>query len=584
MNRGIVTLVSLKFGVYDDIDYLIAFLNSIDIHAGKEIPVSLLVSFYFPIKKFAQEVIEEISSTRKNVKVSFIEDPCVFYEWDDCLQRFIDASAAPKKLPAKLAHRALCAFEQPFEEFLYLDSSSLLLGPIDSYFSELDTQSVFLPQVEAGGQQHWWECFAAKGGQVNRYIKPNSSLRTNIDKPDFLPSVSLEQFLEQCGIGSRQENPSALWRPYTSKNLRIIENKLVENQEQISVVSFLPFSLNRRPPLRKVCEGANIDFPLRDLLLHYRYAHEPDKYPSFSGQKRGFYPVVSKLKEDIPKKIPLILKVREKAYRITRALNKSGQTNRLTVAQMNFNANNNTKEIRFLGMRRSGNHAIINWLLNHEKGVSHFLNNLKMESELYRKRTVKGVSALEIGSDTDLLVLSYEDYFVEEIFNRRLEMQRQEFFGKSSTVQNVLILRDPFNCFASRIKSDFFYVRDIPGRKQVLDLWKSYAREFLGISNTLGPGGLVISYNHWASDADYRKDVIGKLGYDSLNDQILSEVPKYGGGSSFDSLKLDGKAEEMKVFDRWHIYKDRPFFVELFADEELRDLVNKIYGDIPIGI
>jgi len=40
--------------------------------------------------------------------------------------------------------------------------------------------------------------------------------------------------------------------------------------------------------IAKVCAGENIDFPYRDLFLHYRYLHEPDKKPQFTTKPKPY--------------------------------------------------------------------------------------------------------------------------------------------------------------------------------------------------------------------------------------------------------------------------------------------------------
>jgi hypothetical protein len=43
----------------------------------------------------------------------------------------------------------------------------------------------------------------------------------------------------------------------------------------------------------QVCAGENIDFPYRDLFLHYRYLHEPENRPKFTTKPRPYNPPVS---------------------------------------------------------------------------------------------------------------------------------------------------------------------------------------------------------------------------------------------------------------------------------------------------
>lgn len=38
----------------------------------------------------------------------------------------------------------------------------------------------------------------------------------------------------------------------------------------------------------QVCAGENIDFPYRDVFLHYRYLHEPEKRPKFITNPKAY--------------------------------------------------------------------------------------------------------------------------------------------------------------------------------------------------------------------------------------------------------------------------------------------------------
>lgn len=38
----------------------------------------------------------------------------------------------------------------------------------------------------------------------------------------------------------------------------------------------------------KVCSGENLDFPYRDVFLHHRYLHEPEKRPKFLGKPKPY--------------------------------------------------------------------------------------------------------------------------------------------------------------------------------------------------------------------------------------------------------------------------------------------------------
>ena len=57
-------------------------------------------------------------------------------------------------------------------------------------------------------------------------------------------------------------------------------------------------------------------------------------------------------------------------------------------------------------------------------------------------------------------------------------------------------------------------------------------------------------------------------------------------GSSFDIMQYDGKAQEMKVLNRWKEYTNNnvEFVNVLKMNEELRSLAVKIFGPFPEGL
>jgi len=59
-------------------------------------------------------------------------------------------------------------------------------------------------------------------------------------------------------------------------------------------------------------------------------------------------------------------------------------------------------------------------------------------------------------------------------------------------------------------------------------------------------------------------------------------VPAVGGeGRSFHDLNYGGKAQKMKVLDRWKVFEKNSIYNEIFEqNEEAVDLSLKIFGDV----
>lgn len=256
--------------------------------------------------------------------------------------------------------------------------------------------------------------------------------------------------------------------------------------------------------------------------------------------------------------------------------------------------NVNNVEIRIVNLARSGSHAIINWLIGLCNGKICFLNDVKPNRNPFLNFTEKELINIEEDefnknksgklTKKDLLICSYEQYPLKDIFVGEFEKNHDRYVGKSGRRIDILILRDPFNFFASRIKLEEYgiaslriHLVDERSKKIITKLWKEYAKEYLNQTNHLKHNKLVISYNKWCLDKGYKKYLAKKLGFPfkDLEDKFVS---KYGPGSSFDGRKYNGKASEMKVLERWKFFKDYPFYRDIFKDKELIGLSNKIFG------
>ena len=160
--------------------------------------------------------------------------------------------------------------------------------------------------------------------------------------------------------------------------------------------------------------------------------------------------------------------------------------------------------------------------------------------------------------------------------------------GAWTRKRRVLILRDPFNLFASRLHlarqrphvklSQGLFQRGAEGTRRLLDLWKTHAREFLGHTHVLGEETIRINYNRWNTEVGYRKTVSEQLGR-PFHDREKETVPPFGYGSSFDGMRCDQNASRMKVFARWEELQDDTDYRALLADGELWELATEIFGE-----
>ncbi len=275
----------------------------------------------------------------------------------------------------------------------------------------------------------------------------------------------------------------------------------------------------------------------------------------------------------------------------------------------------NKLELRALAMRRSGHHAVLNWICLHFKNRVCWINdasqysfndftiftypNLKQYAK-YRSRFNKACQRSVfmdedkydiIADDKRCLMHSYEDKGLQEV---------QDYFdrqnnGKSKRTVTLIVIRDPYNQTASRCKvassisirkgrstpDGIANIKSGEGRSRsrYFEMMKEYYRESLGETNILKGEKLVLNYNEWFKNIEYRKSISEYLGL-NFNDRGREYVVNIGRGSSFDKMTKHNMASRMNVLNRWVKCKSRSVMQELFKDEELSRLSKALFGDI----
>jgi hypothetical protein len=244
----------------------------------------------------------------------------------------------------------------------------------------------------------------------------------------------------------------------------------------------------------------------------------------------------------------------------------------------------NAIDLRCLGMRRSGNHAIIEWLIDavkavHGPGSTAHLNDIALGVNGYRSRhqypapidTADYTKEMRIRrfrnfGKTALLVRSYEDFTLE----RFKVKEPQKYYGLSEASSDAIIIRDPFNLFASRIKSGKIGTKS--GISQI-DLYLDHFRGHLEDQSLLP-----MYYNRWLAKPEYRDELLTALGLQAGHDLTLISSPR-GGGSSFvgSGQALDSSA----LVRRWQEVRDDAWFRdEVVGNADLMQIVETHFPEI----
>ena len=188
------------------------------------------------------------------------------------------------------------------------------------------------------------------------------------------------------------------------------------------------------------------------------------------------------------------------------------------------------RELKFQGCRRSGNHAIIEWVADHFKSAE-FHNDLPTNWNGQKRKS----QYLTFGeAPYELTMYSWEDKVLVD-------------------PEVVIILRSVYNCVASRL-NDMKVTRKI---EVVPVIWKQHATRLL-------EGHKGVLYDQWLN---YQREAHQVLNLPGECQPVKDRKARRGNGSSFPGSK--------KYTERWKDVEIPEFILE---DEELSDLNMEIFG------
>ncbi len=240
-----------------------------------------------------------------------------------------------------------------------------------------------------------------------------------------------------------------------------------------------------------------------------------------------------------------------------------------------LNIGDDVRIIVDVSVRRSGHNAVLHWLCRHF-GDGYLFGDCSFENSRLR---VRGWIRYENGShsgvvrkgygnvtvDKGVVVFGFEDPdFGDEPINGFIKDDFDRVFYTH-------VLRNPLNVVASRLKWGGFLTKSMK-----LHFQRSLMRQYLYVDcmNNF----LVINYDRWFRDREYRKWIIESVFGLKFTDIGFLDVIDAGGGSSFDKRKFDGRANEMNVLYRWKEYEKDPEFWDYFSKEDLIDIIRCFYG------
>ncbi|WP_138501910.1 Npun_R2821/Npun_R2822 family protein [Nostoc sp. PA-18-2419] len=291
-------------------DQLVALLNSIEVILGKETPVCI-----YPFDDQIQRIAEEITQ-RPNVFIYDNQES--INRWDQFM-----LSAAPERLNRSKfrlygAHRRFCAFDGPFDKFIYLDADTLVMNSLASVFEKLDNYDFVVYDFQFKDVSKIYNINSPKVLEIFEQKRIDAEIFCsgfygskqgifNSEHQDWLISnlqngeaeILYEGAGEQPLINymvMRSNLPIYNFAKQLPDNLKTgcsATSKHFEEQEHIlydkgNRLTYLHY-IGIPPHINQaVCAGENIEFPYRDLFLYYRYLHEPEKRPVFTNPPKNY--------------------------------------------------------------------------------------------------------------------------------------------------------------------------------------------------------------------------------------------------------------------------------------------------------
>jgi hypothetical protein len=312
--NGICTLANDR--VYDQ---LVALLNSIEAIYGQQMPVCV-----YPYDDQLDRVTALIQ-TRPQVQL--YDDGQSIHHWETFARRVWQTHptarqqwghADPDYCYRMGMHRRFCAFDGPFDRFIYMDADTLLLSPVDFIFEQLERHdwvvydfqykdpthvyTVDSPQIATvfGADRVAAEIFcagfyASKSGLFDQAQQDGliDQLRQG-DAAVLYPMAPDQTILNYMAMRSAHSiynfalhlpNGQKTGNSVTSLHFEERDHLLYDRGNRLTYLHYIGLASDL---FQQVCTGANIDFPYRDLFLHFRYRHEPEQAPKFTGRARAY--------------------------------------------------------------------------------------------------------------------------------------------------------------------------------------------------------------------------------------------------------------------------------------------------------
>jgi hypothetical protein len=307
MKNGIYTLAN--DAVYDQ---LVALLNSIEVNAGKEIPVCVI-----PYDNHLDKIKAEIA-TRDNVTL-FDDSSSIAYWENFATEAWIGHSIAHKIWKERglsnsgiyrlARYRKYCCFDGPFDKFIFFDADTLLMQPLDYVYQKLDEYDWVtndfqyksdINYIFDSSQKKLYEVFSDE--IIKSQIFCSGWFASRKEMFDAHKITKILDYLKsgEADIMAWRDSDQTLlnymvWRSgisfynfayhdinnatgsHWSSNFEVVDNILYDKGKQLTYLHYMSVSSSK---FTSLCQGEDVDIPYKEIFLHYRYLKSPESRPA----------------------------------------------------------------------------------------------------------------------------------------------------------------------------------------------------------------------------------------------------------------------------------------------------------------
>lgn len=296
-------------------DQVIALLNSIEVHAGKDCPVCI-----YPYDDQIQK-LQNFLKDRPHVHI--YNDQPSMQRWDDQVkeiwqyhptaqQQWFEATGN-MGIHRMGTHRRFCAFDGPFDQFIYMDADTLLLDSPQPIFDFLDEFDWITYDFQYKDLSHVFDINSSKllkifsEEQLKRQVFCSgfyASKRQAVDEhklkfyfnklaegdaevlypmaPDqtILNYFVLRKPLNSVNLALHLPVDKRTGNSVTSPHFEQREDSVFDKGIRLLYLHYIGVSSKF---FARMCQGENLDIPYREVFLHYRYLHAPESRPDLQG-------------------------------------------------------------------------------------------------------------------------------------------------------------------------------------------------------------------------------------------------------------------------------------------------------------